>query len=153
MAVQPKIRWIGTFSDHGSYATDFDGELFTSVLDARQKLEERYRHGYWRRCPRINAPDGEETADLMPAVSEEATIMLWKITPERLDHYVERMKDDDAEPHRLGDSSEAEWVVVIGERSQNGVAYTPSEYLDIVTRREERRNRAANDTANTLDLG
>lgn len=133
-----KIRWIGTFSDP-SYANDLEGELFTGLLDAQQKLEERYRHGHWRRCSRIAAPDGEETSDLMPAVSEQSVIQLWKIVPEPLDDYRERMKDDDAEPHYLPtDSTEPDRVVVIGERSQGAVVYSVSDWLSREQRREER---------------
>lgn len=138
---QEKIRWIGAFSDP-SYANDLEGELFLGLEDARQKLEERYRHGYWRRCRRIAAPDGEQTADLMPAVSEQSIIQLWKIVPETLEGYRERMKDDDAEPHYLPtDGTEPDRVVVIGERSQNAVAYSVDEWLSREQRRDERRER------------
>lgn len=136
---QEKIRWIGAFSDP-SYAEDLEGELFLGLDDAREKLEERYRHGYWRRCRRIAAPDGEVTADLMPAVSERSIIRLWKLVPESLEGYRERMKDDDAEPHRLPtDGTEPDRVIVIGDRSQNGVAYSVDEWLAIEHRRDEAR--------------
>lgn len=68
-------KYIGVFSD-SNYGPDFEGQLFTSIEDAKRFLTIAYYRGGQERVKRVNL-DQSTTSDFMPCVSMDAEILLY----------------------------------------------------------------------------
>lgn len=74
-----KIRWAGEFADP-NYGRGDVPEVFSTLADARASLEARYDIGHHYPID-LAFLDGTTKRSLMPAVTPEAVLTLWKIDP------------------------------------------------------------------------
>lgn len=74
-----KIRWAAQFADV-NYGREELLEVFSTLADAKASLEARYDTGYHHEVD-LAYLDSTTARMLMPTVTPEATLTLWKIDP------------------------------------------------------------------------
>ncbi|MFI9559127.1 hypothetical protein [Nonomuraea endophytica] len=73
------MRVYGLWFGGASYSDPDDSDLeeFASITDAREKLLDRYWHGYWQRS-RFNFVERTPTDMLTPSVTQSSEMLLYR---------------------------------------------------------------------------